>query len=122
MRYANTIGQQIRSIREAKGYSQDYMAESLDISQSAYACLEAGKTSLRVDRLLEILKILDADITAVFTPMEITSEKHIEVREKFASYPDLKLIYDQLFEEMRDEISFLRGLVLQQHFVRENHQ
>ena len=121
MRYANMIGQQIRSIREAKGYSQDYMAESLDISQSAYACLEAGKTSLRVDRLLEILKILDADITAVFTPIAVTPTRETSSMEKFASYPDLKLIYDQLFEEMRDEITFLRGLVLQQHFVRENH-
>jgi transcriptional regulator with XRE-family HTH domain len=113
MRYANMIGQQIRSIREAKGYSQDYMADSLNISQSAYACLEAGKTSLRVDRLLEIMKILDADITAVFAPVAISTTKEESVNEKFASYPDLKLIYDQLFEEMKDEISFLRSLVMQ---------
>ena len=115
MRYANMIGQQIRSIREAKGYSQDYMADSLDISQSAYACLEAGKTSLRVDRLLEILKILDADITTVFTPIAVPNKETTAI-EKFASYPDLKLIYDQLFEEMRDEITFLRSLVIQGNF------
>ena len=114
MRYADMIGLRIRSLREAKGYSQDYMAECLNISQSNYACLESGKTAMRVDRLLEILDVLDTDIASVFTTNSLSSAKEV-VSEKFATYPDLKLIYDQLFEEMRDEITFLRSLVMHQH-------
>jgi len=118
MRYADMIGLRIRSLREAKGYSQDYMAECLAISQSNYACLESGKTAMRVDRLVEILNVLDADISSVFTAMPPAASKEETSAEKFATYPDLKLIYDQLFEEMRDEIIFLRSLVMQQQVVR----
>ena len=117
MRYADMIGLRIRSLREAKGYSQDYMAECLNISQSNYACLESGKTAMRVDRLLEILDVLDTDIASVFNTISLPAAKE-EGSEKFATYPDLKLIYDQLFEEMRDEIVFLRSLVMQQQVVR----
>jgi len=73
MRYANTIGQQIRSLREAKGYSQEYMADMLNISQSAYACLEAGKTSLRVERLFQILELLDTDISSMFNRKSVAN-------------------------------------------------
>ena len=34
MRYSDKIGKDIRSVREAKGYSQEYMAEMLDMVQS----------------------------------------------------------------------------------------
>jgi DNA-binding XRE family transcriptional regulator len=34
----------IRAIRESRGYTQEYMAEMLDICQSTYANLESGRT------------------------------------------------------------------------------
>ncbi|HEX5113506.1 MAG TPA: helix-turn-helix transcriptional regulator [Saprospiraceae bacterium] len=115
MYHADMIGLRIRSLREAKGYSQEYMADCLGVSQSNYACLESGKTSMRVDRLMEILAVLDADINTIFSFTPTATSKENTDADKYASYPDLKLIYDQLFEEMRDEITFLRRLVLQQH-------
>ena len=116
MRYANTIGQQIRSLREAKGYSQEYMADMLEISQSTYACLESGKTALRVDRLFQILELLDTDIATLLNKKQSETHapygKETSVMETRAvSVPELKLVYDRLFQEMRDEILFLRSLI-----------
>nr|MBP6680984.1 helix-turn-helix transcriptional regulator [Saprospiraceae bacterium] len=62
MRYSDKIGKDIRSVREAKGYSQEYMAEMLDMVQSSYANLESGKSSMSVDRLLHICDILHMDV------------------------------------------------------------
>lgn len=52
----------MRLERLKKGYSQDYMAFKLDISQKSYSKLENNKTKMRLDRLLEISKILELDI------------------------------------------------------------
>jgi transcriptional regulator with XRE-family HTH domain len=116
MRYANTIGQQIRSLREAKGYSQEYMADMLDISQSTYACLESGKTSLRVERLFEILELLETDIATLLNKKSNTNSstnghETSMAESKGLNVPELKLVYDRLFQEMRDEILFLRSLI-----------
>jgi len=116
MRYANTIGQQIRLLREAKGYSQEYMADMLDMSQSAYACLESGKTSLRVERLFQILELLETDISSLLSKKSagnqmMNGSESSAMESKGISVPELKLVYDRLFQEMRDEILFLRSLV-----------
>ena len=45
-----------------KGYSQEYMAFRLDISQNAYSKLERGETKLTVRRFYEIAEILEISI------------------------------------------------------------
>jgi transcriptional regulator with XRE-family HTH domain len=104
------IGPAIRSIRISKEYSQEYMAERLDISQSTYANLEAGKTAMRVDRLLEILSILEVDIAALF---HIDSTPIIPGREfpERSIHPEVKEVYEKLICEMKDEITFLKDLI-----------
>ncbi|MEH6658845.1 helix-turn-helix transcriptional regulator [Leeuwenhoekiella marinoflava] len=56
------IVSQIKKLRGHKGYSQDYMAYELDISQAAYAKLEKNETKLTVDRLFRISEILETSI------------------------------------------------------------
>jgi len=56
------IGDRIKRVREIKGYSQEYLADSLNISQSAYSDLENNKTKLGLNRLQKIADVLDTDI------------------------------------------------------------
>ncbi|MBL3548138.1 helix-turn-helix transcriptional regulator [Chryseobacterium sp. KMC2] len=61
------IGNKIKNIRELKNFTQEYMAEKLDISQAAYSKLEKGDIKVSSDKLSQIAKILDVnpeDITA----------------------------------------------------------
>lgn len=53
------ILQKIKELRKAKGFSQKYMADRLELSNSGYAKIESGDNVLSVERLLDILKILD---------------------------------------------------------------
>ncbi len=53
--------EKIRIARLTKGYSQNYMAMQLDISQRAYSKIECGHTILSVERLLNIAVILEID-------------------------------------------------------------
>jgi transcriptional regulator with XRE-family HTH domain len=52
----------IRLIRIHLGYSQEYVALQLGISQRAYSKIETGKTKLTVVRLEQISRILECKI------------------------------------------------------------
>ena len=104
MHSIDKIGPRIRSLREAKGYSQEYMADMLHISQSTYAHLESGKSSIKVDRLFQIAEIFQIEITAFFEEDALDSISKNQVKE-------VNPAYDQLIREMKDEIVFLRSLI-----------
>ncbi len=53
------IGHKIRRIREIRNYSQDYIAQKLDISPKAYSKIENEETRLSVDRLYQLAEILE---------------------------------------------------------------
>ena len=113
MSSSHQIGFIIRSCRESRGFSQDYMADMLDIAQSAYANLESGKTTMSIDRLIRITEILDLDIHQVLMksiPVLHHDDSSTDQRRHFL-YPDTKEAYDLLIGELRNEIEFLRSLI-----------
>ena len=58
----SNTGIYIRKAREKKGYSQEYMADKLDINQATYARLENEETKITLDRLYKISEILEVNI------------------------------------------------------------
>lgn len=55
----------IRRIREAKGYSQEYVAGKLKISQRNYSKMESGEINISINKLLEICEVLEVEITDI---------------------------------------------------------
>ena len=53
------LGFKVRRIREARDYSQSFMADKLSIAQSKYSDLESGKKEISDDFLAEIAAILE---------------------------------------------------------------
>lgn len=53
------IGNNIKNIRELKNLTQEFVAERLDISQSAYSRLENGETKISKEKLIQIAEILE---------------------------------------------------------------
>ncbi len=116
MSNSQKIGLLIRACRESKGISQDYMADMLDIAQSAYANLESGKTTMSVDRLMRISEILQLDIHQIIEQsMQVRIYPDRNAVQHHDSigilYPDTKEAYDLLILELRSEIEFLKTLV-----------
>jgi len=52
----------IRKSRTEKGYSQQFVADLLNISQNAYCKIENGQTRLLVSTLLAITEILEVKL------------------------------------------------------------
>lgn len=52
----------IRTVREYRNYTQEYVAAKLGISQNAYSKIELNYTKITVERLCRIAIILDIEV------------------------------------------------------------
>lgn len=57
------IGQQIRTFREKKGYSQDELAEIMEVNRSTISKIETGKFAITIDYLVRFAWHLDFDVS-----------------------------------------------------------
>lgn len=53
----------IKSIRNKYGYTQDDMAKMLDITRQSYNSLENNPSKASFDKIYEIFRLLNEDIT-----------------------------------------------------------
>jgi transcriptional regulator with XRE-family HTH domain len=65
------IGNNIKSIRELKNFTQEFMASELAISQASYARIESGTTVPKVDRLQRIAEVLEVDLSTLLSNTNI---------------------------------------------------
>lgn len=59
------LGLKIKKVREIKGYSQEYISTQMGITQNSYSKIERGETNLSVNKLIEICKILDIEMSTL---------------------------------------------------------
>lgn len=55
----------VRMLREGIGYSQEYVANKLDISQQAYSKLEKNPDSATLERLKQLSEVLGVSINSI---------------------------------------------------------
>jgi transcriptional regulator with XRE-family HTH domain len=60
------IGDNIRTIRKQRGYSQEEFADIAGFSRSYYTEIETGKRNISVLNLLKIIEALDANVNDIF--------------------------------------------------------
>lgn len=110
------VGSNIRKIRELKGFSQDFMANQLKISQRQYSRIENEETKLDLDKLNAISEVL-----------EVTLEQLLRFNEKFifnncntafgnnknyyAYSENEKILYETRIKHLEEEVLFLREYV-----------
>lgn len=56
------IGDKLRKLRVNKGYSQESMAETLQISQKTYSNMENDKSSISIENLKKIAEEFNVDL------------------------------------------------------------
>ena len=115
------LGEKIKKYRESKGFSQDYVANMLDISQSTLAKYESNTTEISVKRLAEIANVLGVNFTDFFNldhrVVNISDFKdnavnnYIENQNLEAKELSSKLIrtLENQIEHLKSEITYLRN-------------
>ncbi|WP_172919428.1 helix-turn-helix domain-containing protein [Capnocytophaga canis] len=71
------ILEKVRFLREQNGFSQEYMAEEMKITQSKYARFERGSTKTDLDLLFDFCKALNMTFEEfVLYPKKVGVEKN----------------------------------------------
>lgn len=63
--YRFKLGDKIRIVREQRGYSQEHLAEMMNINRSTISKIENGKFSITVDYLVRFSIFLDYEFKVV---------------------------------------------------------
>ncbi len=66
------IGRRIRTARKAKGYTQEYVANRVDISYSYMSLIENGSSKLALPTLINIAKALDTTVDSLLYDEPVT--------------------------------------------------
>ena len=94
----------IKKIREYRNYTQQFMADSLDLSQNAYCKIENGTTKLTIDRLEEIATILDVPVESILS----SSNQTFNIQNNDKLYGHIENLYEANKELMEKQIGLLQ--------------
>ena len=109
------IGNKIKNIRELKNFTQEYMADKLEISQAAYSKLEKGDFKISQDKLNKIAEILDVnleDIKDFDNKRILNSYNSIKGNNSNITYSNQDIILIRKLYE--DKINLLEKLIQKQ--------
>lgn len=113
------VSSNIKKIREIKGFSQDYVATKLDITQNSYSKIERGETHLTIDKLSAICKVLEIDFNTLFNFNENLIFNNCKQTGNFGNNNTLVLntiekleeVYNKLIQSKDSEINTLKEVI-----------
>ena len=70
----NGIGKRIQNRRKQKGYTQEQLAEMMNVSIQMVSNLERGNKAIRIDNLINLSQILDISTDYILTGKETTDD------------------------------------------------
>jgi transcriptional regulator with XRE-family HTH domain len=113
-----SISTTLRNLREAKGYSQDYMSIQLDITQQAYSNIEKKPEKCSLERLREIARVLQVPlVTLIGLDDQYIQQNFHQAGGNAATQMNISPpsseseAFKLLIAELKQEVTFLRGLV-----------
>lgn len=101
------IGQKVRRIREEKQWTQEFIANKLEISQNTYSKIESGSIKLTIDRISELSKILDVPIEDMLCDDTKTFHLNNNHIEKFY-IENLQEENKGLVQSLKDQVKYLQ--------------
>lgn len=110
------IGDKIRKVRELKGFTQDFMAGKLEMSQRAYSKIENNDIKLDWGRIEDISKIFEIEPFDLISFDDSLVFNNCSQSGKFQvfnnNFPEeLKKSYEDRVYHLEKEVLFLRGLL-----------
>lgn len=84
------IGQRIKQAREAKGLTQEQLAEKVVLSASHISVIERGMKTPKLETLVEILNILNVDANFVLSDVLSVSNEIVSsmLSKKLSALPE----------------------------------
>lgn len=111
------ISENIRLIREAKGFKQDYVATQLNVTQQAYSKMEKKPEIMTLQRLKDLSQILQVSlVTLIGEDNVFVQQNYNQAGGKAATQmifnsetDNERELYERLIVSLKDEINYLRS-------------
>ena len=109
--YTMTTGLRIKKLRELRGYSQDYMARKLGISQEQYSYLETKQKSIPGEQLktIAVLLAVKEDYLKTFDPVSMIENNSNGGPQEFLQIQNL------IMQNHENERKLYLGLIARLH-------
>lgn len=109
------LGTKLKKIREFKNYTQEYMSEKLNMSQSSYSRLESNEVDIPFTKLQQIADILEIKINEL---IEFDAKYFFNTVNAQTINGDLNItserernLYEQQIESLKREVEYLKDLL-----------
>lgn len=97
------IGKRIQNRRKQQGYTQEQLAEMMNVSIQMISNLERGNKAIRIDNLINLSQILDISTDYILTGKETSTDMvGLASRVSLLSEKDKKMI-EMLIEYCAEE-------------------
>lgn len=114
------IGQNIRKLRELRNFTQQYMAEKLEMTQGNYARIENEEIHLSEERLQKISGLLgystdfiiQFDVEKIYDMVNDRKDANREVYQYQIS-PELKQLYESRIKSLETYVDELKSEIRQ---------
>lgn len=105
------VHEKIRKIRELKNFSQENMAEQLQMSVNGYAKIERGEVGLQMDKLEKIADVLGMDVVDLLTVEKNLVFLNMENRTNSANYYASQEQY--VIEKLKQQNCYLQAILME---------
>jgi transcriptional regulator with XRE-family HTH domain len=110
----------IRAARQARGFSQEYIALKLGVTQQTYSNLEKNPDGATLGRLRELAKILDVDIVTLIGEASSMVQTNMNQQGGNAASSmifnqiaaDQQAATQKMLDHLEEEIEFLRKFIV----------
>lgn len=111
----------IRLIRESNGFSQEYVAAKLEITQQAYSNIEKNPENSSIKRLKQISEVLSVPVTSLIGETEHYIQQNFQQQGGQAATiihvqgipENERQLYERYVEQLKSEIQLLKSMLNQ---------
>ncbi len=107
------IGNKLRKLRMEKGYSQEYLAEVLAVSQKTYSNMENDKSSISIDTLKKIAEEYKIDMIELLSDDKVIIQNNSSRESStFQGGIIINHISEELLNQMKERIEDLKQSIV----------
>ncbi len=111
----------IRLIRESNGFSQEFVAAKLEITQQAYSNIEKNPENSSIKRLKQISEVLSVPVTSLIGETEHYIQQNFQQQGGQAATiihvqgipENERQLYERYIEQLKSEIQMLKSMLNQ---------
>jgi transcriptional regulator with XRE-family HTH domain len=106
------IGNKLRKLRMEKGYSQEYLAEVLEVSQKTYSNMENNKSSISIETLKKIAEEYKIDLIELLSDDRVIVQNNSSRESStFQGGIIINHMSEELFNQMKERIEELKETI-----------